>query len=107
MTSNQWKGKIGEFKTRIKIALRREKLIGGINGKQVPLNGGSSYADFVVRARNGRIRIYESKFGTSRLTDGQKAIRQAIDSGDSVHIQGLGDIPGHMLEYIEDFTFRR
>lgn len=83
--SNGAKGKLGEGVARLGIALRGEKVIaagtkagdvaelGSITGRAA-----KSIPDFVVKTKEGAVKVVEAKFGTSRLTGAQTALKNQM-----------------------------
>ena len=77
--SNQSKGKLGEFLSRVK-RIGQKRLAG--RNDRIPEQ--RAFPDHVYRGPNGNPIYVESKFGTSRLTKPQRAAQRAL--GDSYQV---------------------
>jgi len=97
--SNGAKGRLGEGVARAGIALRGEKVIvsqtaAGKVAELGQLAGRAAKAvpDFVVRARDGAVKVVEAKFNTAGLTGAQRALRSELGSAFTVSRTTVGEV---------------
>lgn len=97
--SNGAKGRLGEGVAGAGIALRGEKVITSQTAAgKVPelgqLAGRAARAvpDFVVRARDGAVKVVEAKFNTAGLTGAQRALRTELGPAFTVSRTTIGEV---------------
>jgi len=83
------KGAIGEAAAKAGIAMRRESIVASkasaksiaeLKSTSMSRSAGRSKPDFVVRDRQGNIKVVEAKFGEARLSNGQRDLQKAMGS---------------------------
>jgi hypothetical protein len=97
--SNGTKGKIGEAVARVGIAARGERVIasqtaagrvaelGNITGR-----GARAVPDYVVRGRDGAVKVVEAKFNTAGLTGAQRDLQSQLGAAFTVSRTTLDDV---------------
>ncbi|MFN4161186.1 MAG: RHS repeat-associated core domain-containing protein [Stenotrophomonas sp.] len=97
--SNGAKGRLGEGVARVGIALRGEKVLASQTaaGKvgelgQLGARAAKAVPDFVVRGRDGAVKVVEAKFNTAGLTGAQRALRSEIGSAFTVSRTTVGEV---------------
>ncbi|WP_157515111.1 RHS repeat-associated core domain-containing protein [Luteimonas abyssi] len=99
LLSNGTKGRIGEAVAQIGIAVRGERVI----ASQVPAGrvaalgqvtgrGARAVPDFVVRGRDGSVKVVEAKFNTAGLTGAQRDLSSQLGSAFTVSRTTMGDV---------------